>query len=366
MTRMFLGRFKFLSLLLLLFNPIAAFAFDPRQVVISVAPFAAGTVGNEEVGKRTSTILNLQIWQTLRIPTTPEGRNTKGVVTWDFDSRPPTTFLEAERYAAAQTDQEPAIVLWGRAWHYGSGVIVESFLSIRPGDVSKPYGSDLLSAKLSDGTTFSVGIPRRQIDFEPIILKSEIMPELSEPAGLKLYKSSKGDETEGFVGDYFKALEQGPDSAKVVLPNGTQGWIRLPSLSRERSEVVDFSGGIVRILRSDWSGATQLFQRVATNAHAPTAVKVDSYLYLAIAAANSGGDPAPWLRKAYDLNPYSKTILEYLCMDQLRQLAQRTSDKQDQEARIRALTELVRQGKPLYSANDPWFVSLKKYLQLAD
>lgn len=329
---------------------LAAAGYDSNQVVISVAPFAASDVENAQIGKRSSAILNLQIWQTLRLPTNPDGRRTKGVVTWDFESHPPASFAEADAYAAAQTDQEPQLVLWGRAWRYGAGVVVEAFLSIRAVDDAHPVGSDLWTLRLDNGVTLAVGIPRRQIEFAPIVLRADLMPELTNPAGMPLYSAATGPQTLGPAGDYFRALEQGPESAKVVLPDGRQGWIRLPSLSREHSEVVDFSGAVVRILRKDWPGASALFERVVGNEHAPNAIKVDSYLYLAVAAVRSNKDPTPWIRKAYELNPYSRTVLQYMCMDQLAR------------RQLQTLRRLLDAGKPLYSGEDAWFKKIGTYL----
>ena len=110
----------------------------------------------------------------------------------------------------------------------------------------------------------------------------------------------------------------------------------------------------MRILRRDWQGASELFQRVVNNEHSPIPVKVDSYLYLAIAAANSGADPMPWVHNAYDLNPYSRDVLQYLCIAELA------------KNQLKALSALLDTGKPLYAADDPWFRHLRDYLQQAN
>jgi len=333
---------------------------DDQPITISVAPFAGVGEKTAKIGTRTGAILNLQIWQTLRIPPNADGNHARGTVTWDFDSRPPTTFVEAETYAAAQKDQEPQVVVWGRAWQYGSGTIAEAFLSIREGKPEGLFGADLWTVNTPDGDTFAVGVPRRQIEFKPIVIRSDLLPELVAPDGLTLYRLPSGPESLGPVGNYFTALEQGADSTKVRLPNGTEGWIHLPSLSRERSEVVDFSGGILRIFRRDWAGARQLLLRAAQNAHAPTAVRSDSYLYIAVAAARSGGDPVPWIKKAYELDPYSKIALQYLCMSQLQEAYSQAGDNSG--VHMENLNRLLKLGAPLYSRNDPWFLHLNTFV----
>src|SRR5258708_1106672 len=102
-----------------------------QQITVMVAPFDSSKPPDPEIGNKPSIILNLQTWQALRIPATGEGRNTRGSVTWDVTSKPPASYAEAEALASAQTEDEPQIVLWGRAWRYGAGNVVEAFLSIR-------------------------------------------------------------------------------------------------------------------------------------------------------------------------------------------------------------------------------------------
>jgi len=336
-----------------------------QQITVMVAPFDSMGQGDPEIGKKASIILNLQIWQTLRIPATGVGRNTKGSVTWDITSKPPASYLEAEALARQQTEDEPQIILWGRAWRYGGGNVVEAFLSIRSDVKPSAFTSDLWKVSMPDGTAVGVGVPRRQIDFRPIVLRPDLLAKLRDPGGLTLYASPAGDTVLGTAGDYFRALQQGPDSAQVVLPNGTKGWVRLPNLSRERSEVVHFAGALVRVFRQDWPGAKELLAKVVNNPNAPAAVKIDSYLYLAVAEDKTGGDPNPWLRKAYELNPYSKTIVQYMCMSHLAALsrmseAERRGTKGVEQRR--SLDQILGTAQPLFPPDDSWIRSVKAFL----
>ncbi len=277
-----------------------------------VAPFDSSSTGNGELGKKVGIVLNLQVWQTLRIPPTGPGHSTQGGVTWDISSAPPTSYVEAEQLARAQIENPPQLVLWGKTWRYGKGNIVEAFLLVRDSAMRVRDQTGLWTVAVPGGPAFTIGIPRRQIEFAPIVLRADLLPELKDPAGLKLYNSPEGTEIRGFVGDYFLAREQSGDTALVELPNHERGWIRLPHLSTTHSELVDFSGALVRILRQDWNGAQQLFRRVVTHPSTPTAVRIDAYLYLAIAAANAGEDSYPWVKQAYELDPYSRTTIQFL------------------------------------------------------
>jgi hypothetical protein len=329
---------------------------------VSAAPFAG--IGPEAVsiGTRASAILNLQIWQTLLCPLTAEGRYSNGIVTWDFDSRPPTSFPEAEIFATRQISQEPQIVLWGRAWRYGAGIVAEPFLWIRYQAQKRRFGDNLWSISTATGQSFSVGVPDRQVEFAPIVISAEVLPQLTAPAGLMLYDLPTGQKSIGVVGDYFSAVERGTDTTKVQLPDGTQGWLRLPKLSHERSEVVDFTGGIIQLFRKDWGRASDSLKRVANDERAPTAVRSDAFLYLAIAEASIGKDALPWVSKAYQLTPYSKTTFQYLCMAKLDGIQKAGNSEDIRRARIEELQRLLATGAPMYAPDDPWFLRLKEYL----
>jgi hypothetical protein len=339
-------------------------AAEAQRITMMVSPFDSASTGNVEIGKKTGIILNLQIWQTLRIPTTAVGRKTHGAITWDVTSNPPTSYSEAESLAGRQAEDTPQLVLWGRAWRYGPGTVVEAFLLIRA-DVSGSPGQNVWSVPAPDGSTISVTLPRQQIDFSPIILRNDILPLLEQPSGLVLYSSPHGSSSKGTVGNYFRALEQSPDSAKVALPNGTVGWIRLPNLSSARSEVVDFSGGVMRILRDDWPGAVVLFTKVINNPHTPAAVLVDAYLYLALASAQMGQNSYEWTAKAYGLSPYSKTVVQYLCMSRMSDFDQLTQDDKSGDrgsALLNSLNSLIDHSSALFPTGDAWARKVKQFV----
>jgi hypothetical protein len=335
-----------------------------QQITVMVAPFDSTQTGDPEIGKKTSIVLDLQIWQTLRIPATGEGKKTRGLVIWDVSSKPPASYADADEFARTVVGDQPQIILWGRAWQYGPGNVVEAFLLIRS-DVAPSLESDLWKVSTQDGTAVGVGIPRRQVDFKPIVLRADVLAELKDPRGLKLYAGPQGNTVLGMVGENFRALQQGPDTTQVILPNGTKGWVRLPNLSREHSEVVHFCGALVRLLRQDWLGAKDLFLKVVNDPNTPATVKIDSYLYLAVAEDKSGGDPHSWLRKAYKLNPYSKTVIQYICMSHLAALsrmneADRSGNKGNDQRRL--LNQVLESTQPLFPSDDAWITAVKTLL----
>lgn len=92
-----------------------------------------------------------------------------------------------------------------------------------------------------------------------------------------------------------------------------KGLVRLPNLSSTHSEIVDFVGGLIRVLRHDWPGALELLGNVVKTSEAPNGVKVDAYLYMAVAADGSGSEAYNWVKQAYTINPYSKSVVQMGC-----------------------------------------------------
>ena len=346
------------------FISLASVAFS-QQIALFVPPFQSAAA-EAAIGTKVGVILALQIWQTLRVPAEGPGHSSTGLVIWDVISQPPNSYAEANQLAATRIEK-PQLVLWGRASRYGSGYVAEAFLSIR-GDAGSREIPPLWSVTLDRNTTFSMGVPRQQVDFAPIVLRQDLLPELHDPSGLKLYSSASGGAVQGVVGNYFQAMEHGPDSALVRLPDGQTGWVRLPDLSREHSEVVDFSGAVLRVLRQDWPRAKMLFESALNSPHTPDAVRIDALLYLAAIAHKQGADPYPLVRRAYELNPLARTTIRYLCMTYLATIERVPQSQRQDETAMQArrrLSDVVKSSQSLFSGDDPWFNKLKSYLASA-
>jgi hypothetical protein len=335
-----------------------------QQVAALVAPFDSSRAGGPQLGERSAMILNLQIWQTLRIPPTADGRKSTGMVLWVTFSDPPKSQAEAKRLASYVSD-DPRIVLWGRAWHFGGGTVVEAFLLVRSKEDDPVLSNDIWHVTLSPHGTLAVGVPRAEVEFAPVVLRTDLLGDLEDPSGLKLYADRTRNEVKGTLGDAFRALEQADDMALVKLPNGDTGWVYLPSLSADRSEVVDFTAGLIRIFRHDWPGAIDMFTRVVNNSHTPTSVRVDAYLYLSLAADMVDQGSYQWAKKAYEANPYSKSVVQYLCMSRVSDFNR--LDARDQRGErglqlLRSLNEIAIGSSALFPPKDPWLKSVQEFV----
>ena len=329
---------------------------QPGQVTLFVPAFD----GPGSLGRNVATILNLQVWQTLRKAPTPNPANRNfgsGMVLWDDRPLAASDHESAERAARNNTAD---LVLWGKASRYGSGVVVQAFLTIPPSERPRAWE---VTVQTPDGpAAIGVDLPRLRHQFRPLVLDPAIVDTYSTPDALNLYATPTAAQPIGVVGPEFTALEQGGRAARI-RSGGTIGWVRLPALSTTRSEVVDFVGGVIRILRSDWDGAAVLLRQVLGNGQAPTGLKLDAHLLLAVALERGGGDGSEELRRAYALNPYDRPTVSYVIMGRLLAVA-RAPRASPQRGRLAAeARELLASHRYIFPDDDPWVRRVAAFLR---
>ena len=329
-----------------------------RYVGLLVAPFA----GPEPLGQKVATVLHLQIWQTLRLapPNNIHRLNFgRGIVYWD-EGAAPARHPEALARLAGLDAQ---MVLWGHAQEFGDGVVVQAYLTVAEALRADPAAGTLWSVSppelAATKGAISVGLPASTFEFAPIVLRAAVIPLLRSPAGITIYEDRNFTTPKGELGGDFRAVEQGPDRARVQS-GGVTGWVRLPGLSANRSEVTDFSGGLIRIFRRDWGGAIELFTRVTRTANAPVSIRVSSYLLMAASSRlqheqiGEADQSLEFVEAAEQLNPYVRETIKYKCMALLA--APRRAE------RLRRLDETVRRSEYLFPKDDPWIGKVKQVL----
>ena len=340
-----------LALPLVLLLPFEA---EAQRVALYIPAFE----GEDALGRNVATVLNLQIWQTLRKAPFPNPQRIsfgEGMVIWDdvpLSSQTHEGAVEAAREFGAD------MVLWGKAWRYGDGVAVQAYLTIVQRDTRSIW-------QIQAGSRGSIGVdvPRSRYEFRPIVLSSDVVATYRSPAALKLYETRTSADPIGEVGLSIRAIEQGGDTAKVES-RGTVGWVRLPALSRQRSEIVDFVGGVVRALRQDWQGAEQLFSRVVANGRAPTAIKIDAHLYTAVARERSGRAEAAEdaLRAAHALNPFDKTVASFRLIGQIVAMTRAGAPDAARANAARTARDLVASTQSLFPPGDAWLKRVTEFL----
>jgi len=332
-----------------------------RMVGLLVAPFT----GPNPLARKAATVIHLQAWQTLRMAAAVNGKTLsfgRGILQWT-EADPPTTHASALALLAGSTSQ---MTLWGRAQEFGAGVVVQAYLSVSDADGAMA-ANDVLWRLTPDelpaaNRTIAVGLPTTLFEFGPIVLKPDVIPLLNTQVGIPMYRDRTFTEQIGALSGDFVALEQGPNMARVRASGVAEpGWVRLPGLSNNRSEVTDFAGGIIRIFRQDWSGAIDLLTRVTTAKGAPTSIRISSYQLMSAASQRlheQVGTPSrsvEYAEAAEKLNPFLRETVKFKCMALL------AADRL--EATTRKLEETVRAGASLFPQSDPWLGKVKTVLE---
>lgn len=331
-----------------------------KLVGLLVAPFA----GPNPLSRKAATVLHLQTWQTLRKAAAVNSRNLSfgsGIVQWTEEA-PPATHAAALALLEGSGSQ---MTLWGRAQEFGTGVVVQAYLSVADADGSMAPNSVLWRLTPEElppaERTIGVGLPGTLFEFGPIVLKQDVIPVLSTQVGIPMYKDRTFTQQIGALSGDFVALEQGPNIARVRTRGVAEpGWVKLPGLSNNRSEVTDFAGGLIRIFRQDWSGAIDLLSRVTRVTTAPVSIRISSYQLMAAASQllhNQVGTPnrsVEYAEAAEKLNPYLRETVKYKCMALL------AVDRLP--ATTKKLAETVQAGGYLFPKGDPWLEKVKKIL----
>jgi hypothetical protein len=353
---------------------LAFVTMAPVDANSSVGLIVARFDGNGALAKNVQAVLHLMIWQTLRKAPTPNPQKLdfgESIIEWaDYD-------LDSQSHSAAEklaTDIKLQMTLWGNVLPYGDGVVVQTNLSIPRYDDGRIKQPEIWIVSLrAAGQDYRIeaDIPRRYYEFAPIILTSEVVRTYSSPGAVKMYRNKDMIPPPiGILGDYFKAIRHEGDKVLVVSKNTGTGWIHLPKLSSQRNEVVDFAGGLIRVYRGDWDGAFDLMKRVIRNQQAPTTLKVDAYLFQALAKTRQGKSPDEELRKAHELSPYSSAVVIYDIMNDLEQLSRDLLDSNEggnvtekAKSRARLIEDKVKENRYLFPENDVW---LKSVIEVAE
>lgn len=319
------------------------------------------------LGFAVSAVVGLQVWQTLRKAPTPNPRNLSfgdGLVIWDPIPAGSATHEDAEA-AARKADIGAQLVLWGEAYEFGDGVVVQLNLSL-------PLYHDFREATPEvwrfgwheGGPGIEADLPTRRYSFEPIVLDRAIVERYSRPDAIALYSSAEGGKEVGRLGGRFVALRSGPDAVYVRSAEGREGWVRLPELAANRSEVVDFVSAMIRVYRADWEGARTLLARVVESSTAPTALRTDAALLAARAGLMLGLPPATVLaelERAASLSPHARRGVVYGAMARL--VAESTARDCPRDARLAAIDAWLRRHEGVFLSNDPWLEQCRRVLE---
>lgn len=270
-----------------------------EMVVVGVPSFTSKE-GN--LGLNVATILGMQVFTTFR--KADEEQHAffgDALVLWSPEKMAGATHQNAEQWGSKQSCR---LVLWGDVVPYAGHVVVQAQLTVLPSAASvQPEVIELFIR----GQKAQFRVPTTRYNFTPLVLKQEVVDKYKDPGALRLHSKTGGRGTDlGSVGPAFKALISTPENVQVQSSSRKVGWLNLPLLASNKSEVSDFISGLVRVFRGDYGGAKKYLSAVIDNPESGITVKADAHLYLAIAAYQVSEFAAAQVhvRQARTLDPF--------------------------------------------------------------
>ncbi len=334
-----------------------------------VALYVPAFTSADALGLNVSTILHLQIWKSLRMgePGHPKLSFGSGMIYYGMQGSEISSPDEAKRYMrqVAKSDKPVDGVLWGKTWRLKDGVVVQGYLSLNQGPLGlafygRPYIWNVEVNIKGRPYSFDATIPSFFYEFAPVILKEAVVNSYSSPQALRMYRSKDWKEELGPLGADFSAREVGKEWA-LVKSNNKEGYIRLPMLSENASEIVDYVGGIIRCFRRDWRGAIALLEKAFRQPEMSTSVRIDTLLYIALSKEHLGQNPQHELDEAYKLNPYNKSTVVYTVMHLLGAI-QKTKLPAEQTLLIQQIQDLLKEHGSVFPPYDPWLIKVRHFL----
>ncbi|MEA2463631.1 MAG: hypothetical protein QOJ98_1378 [Acidobacteriota bacterium] len=305
-----------------------ATASDREQHMVRV--LTPAFLGRGGLGTSVRTVLNLQLLQTLYVP--ENNPTSEGAVIWSDPLETPShdEAVRAARSAGAQ------LALWGEAIEYANGVVVQAALTVDDRAEHTPTRAlrwDTTVRYAGRDFVFGASVPSVSYEFEPFVLPRAVVVQFAEPSDLVMYSTRQGGVVRGTVGNEFDVIENHGDRI-FVESAGVRGWVRLPQLSEVRPEIVDFVGGIMRIMRRDWRRADRSLTAVINNPVTPSRVLQDAHLYRAFARAGLKKSCRDDIAAARGINPYTRSVGMFGIMCAATEL--KTATEAQNEAAMRA------------------------------
>ena len=166
-------------------------------------------------------------------------------------------------------------------------------------------------------------------------------------------------------GPAYREYREG-DYERVYNDRGVKGWRYTPVITENPPGIGEFTGGVIRLLRSDWQGAIATLQGMLSEQNLdgdrklvlPAEVQIDATLHIIRAKSELGLDASPEIGRALKLAPLSTSVIKYTAMHYIarcfsaRASLRRSGCSEDDRERLRKLISI---SQPLFNADDDWY-----------
>lgn len=300
------------------------------------------------LGLNASTVIDLGLWRTLRRSSAPN-RFGSGTIIWS---------PKVADYVFPFAN----LTLNGEAFPYGSGAIVTSRLRVN--SVNMENQAWKISITLPDKRQLGLELdifPERSFEFKSVPLEGSDLDQYSAPGVLDVHRGNSHGPIIGRTGGSFRALEQDISSAHVVTRSGLDGYLALPPFQSRIGAIVYFTGGVVRMLRTDWSGAIDLFAKSRGDLLLPTSLAIDADLMSAYCTEKLGTDGEALVNRALTVSRSSPRSNKYMVMVIFSEIARRirSGDYLAAKLLLPRLKKSVDTASSLLGADDNWIMQCR-------
>ncbi len=269
--------------------------------------------------------------------------------------------------AASWPSVSADLALWGEVQEYAEGAAVQLYLSLSPVLNKRQVRPEVWQVKLKGRKgpiRIGLDLPEPFFEFEPLLIDKEAIVRFKDPEGMVIYSSRTGGHPIGRLAEVMRFYEIHNDAIKIATA-GKKGWLRIPPISTRKSEAIDFSKGMVRLLRGDWAGARRSFNAVLEIEKLPQHLRIHTLIYIGLAKEKAGISGRNDFEQAYALNRLDRTAASYLLMSRLADISrfQRQADAGPLAAGIARCRKDLKETKILFSRDDPWFKKLESLVR---
>ncbi|MCP4672425.1 MAG: hypothetical protein GY857_14100 [Desulfobacula sp.] len=274
---------------------------------------------------------------------------------------------DAALLAAGWPSVRADLAIWGQVHIYDDGVVVQLYLTLTPLIKKRRIRPELWHLNFNDGNVplrLELDIPGKFYQFEPFLLPDKIILAFENPQqGIEIYSKRQGGQVIGTIGEVMRFYEIHENSI-LLNSDGVKGWVRIKPILQRQSEAIDFSKGVVRLLRGDWRGSRRSFNNVLNYPNLPQHLRTHALIYIGLAKEKAGKTGLNEFKQAYSINPLNKVAAAYLLMgrvSKILRLKKTSSQKQLQNARY-DLQKTLSATRFLFEQEDPWIAKLKPLL----
>jgi hypothetical protein len=319
---------------------------EVRHRTILVPAFAGG-----ELGIRAANVLALQISKTFQAG--KDGKFGRGVLLWEIESLQEMSYAEALR-RSTHIGTLAHLVLWGKAYYIKNDVVVQAYLTttsiLHEITQNRP---EIWSIKYRPKTNLSsieikADLPSRHYSFSPVILSEEAVRRYQSVSALDIFSDRTFTKPIGKIGNGFRAHQYIGDAVRLTS-NDVTGWVPLPYLGKNETEVTFFTSGLFRILRGDWIGAASLIDNVLALTNMRQTIYIDTLLLRGLIEEKQGKSGLKWFRKAFSINTLRAGTCQYLIHGLIAD-----GIRKNESASSVDLKSTLNQCRPLFDENDEW------------